>query len=522
MPVNFVDAGGGVQATLTFVQRPAKITFSTDTIKFSYLRESTYAIVTIENNAVWGISSIQDPNGADVSSWLTVQTSSSSAVSGSDIYMMVSDADNSSPRMAYIRVEGLATKSKPLFIKQEGKPAFNRDPGDAFEINNVMWTNYNLYNPRQSVSAGVSFATKLPSECTGIRAESHGKFYRWGVNVGWSTVGMLSSMEKEMWSASYPVDNWYISPCPEGYRIPKLKEFEALIANCSIELNGGWGYSDYGYITMSPKDNPSKKLEFPAVGRRDVNGSLSWSGVSGAYLTIDKRTDWSADAMSFSRDDGGAVTYRGVLFTDAANLRCVKDVNVLWKTIKMGNLEWTEFNLSNPKQSAGGATLATDAIGSSERFGRFYQWGINVSWNTTENFACDPIPYTDDWSFYNESPDWVEHPCPDGFRLPTKAEFEDLINNSTVSGYYGIMSYTFTFTSKTDASERLTFCGSGQYRTNEGRLSKDGSRFWCSDESDTKYAYYMYLYLDPDDQLYCDIENGKKTYGCYVRCVRDK
>ncbi|MDE7356022.1 MAG: hypothetical protein K2N21_04545 [Rikenellaceae bacterium] len=140
--------------------------------------------------------------------------------------------------------------------------------------------------PAKQASGGATFATKLPSECTGVRAESHGKFYQYGINVAWNSTGSLGGATPSgSWNTSTYPSNWNTHPCPEGYRLPTNTEFQSLIDNCTVAYNGGWSSSDYGYITLTLKTDSSKKLEFPAVGFRfnDSSGTLSYAGVSGYY-----------------------------------------------------------------------------------------------------------------------------------------------------------------------------------------------------------------------------------------------
>ncbi|MDE7356220.1 MAG: hypothetical protein K2N21_05580 [Rikenellaceae bacterium] len=126
----------------------------------------------------------------------------------------------------------------------------------------------------------------MPSECSGTRAESHGKFYQWGINVAWNTTGSSASgaTPSGSWNTSTYPSNWNTHPCPDGYRLPTNTEFQNLIDNCTRTNGGGWSTSDYGYITLTLKTDSSKKLEFPAVGcRGNSDGTLYDAGATGRY-----------------------------------------------------------------------------------------------------------------------------------------------------------------------------------------------------------------------------------------------
>ncbi|MDE7134298.1 MAG: hypothetical protein K2N86_03360 [Rikenellaceae bacterium] len=137
----------------------------------------------------------------------------------------------------------------------------------------------------------------MPSECSGTRAESHGKFYQWGINVAWNSTGSSAAgaTPSGSWNTSTYPSNWNTQPCPDGYRLPTNAEFQNLIDNCTRTNGGGWSSSDYGYITLTLKTDSSKKLEFPAVGYRstDSSGTLYSNVGAGGYY-------WSSVAHTSS------------------------------------------------------------------------------------------------------------------------------------------------------------------------------------------------------------------------------
>ncbi|MDE7355581.1 MAG: fibrobacter succinogenes major paralogous domain-containing protein [Rikenellaceae bacterium] len=130
---------------------------------------------------------------------------------------------------------------------------------------------------------GATFATKLPSQCSGTRADSHGKFYQWGINVAWNTTTSSASgaTPSGSWNTSTYPSNWNTHPCPDGYRLPTKDEFQTLINSSTVSRGGGWSSSDYGYIKFTSGSN---SVEFPAVGLRDYSdGSLYDAGTYGRY-----------------------------------------------------------------------------------------------------------------------------------------------------------------------------------------------------------------------------------------------
>ncbi len=57
--------------------------------------------------------------------------------------------------------------------------------------------------------------------------------------------------------------------------------------------------------------------------------------------------------------------------------------------------------------------------------------GINVAWNTTGSLGgATPAG---SWNTSTYPYNWNTHPCPEGYRLPTNTEFQNLINSGTLS-----------------------------------------------------------------------------------------
>ena len=181
---------------------------------------------------------------------------------------------------------------------------------------------YNLKNSRTD-NGGVTFATKLPSECVDdpIRTKSHGNVYQFnrskswpltGDVPGWSTTGILE--EKCDWT----VDN---DPCPDGYRLPMKEDFEALLNNSTIERAGGWTASDYGYTVFTSKTNTAK-LEIPSVGNRTTASSSFRQGIIGVWWTKNQASDDIGYALA--AESSRTVIARGSK-TAAFSVRCVRD-----------------------------------------------------------------------------------------------------------------------------------------------------------------------------------------------------
>jgi uncharacterized protein (TIGR02145 family) len=128
------------------------------------------------------------------------------------------------------------------------------------------------------------------------------------------------------------------------------------------------------------------------------------------------------------------------------------------------------------------------------------------------------------------NPSGVQGACPDGWHLPSDAEWTtltDYLGGTSVAG--GKMKATGTTGAGTGlwngtnvgATNASGFSGlPGGYRTSIGTFYGIGStgHWWSSTEGDTNIAWYRSLNDD-----YSSVGRGRsdKDYGFSVRCVRD-
>ena len=299
---------------------------------------------------------------------------------------------------------------------------------------------YNLANPRQA-PGGATFATTLPSELTGMRLASHGKFYQWNRNVAWNSIGAINN-----WDATIPSGSKWVesnNPCPVGFTIPSANDFEQLLATCTKNYKGGWNGADYGYCVLTSND---KTLEFPAVGfRNNSNGSLGLPGAAGYYWSSIQHNDQGAYYLRFNN---------GNMLVDASNrsngfsVRCIRSDE---RTVTIGDTEWMLYNVADPGTVA--TALPSELSGTrAASHGKFYQWNRKVAWATTGNIS--------DWNTSTPSgTSWYasNNPCPSGFVVPTKSQWEALINTCTKSYKGGWNSEDYGYMELINGSNKLEF-----------------------------------------------------------------
>ena len=190
-----------------------------------------------------------------------------------------------------------------------------------------------------------------------------------------------------------------------------------------------------------------------------------------------------------------------------------------YKTVKIGTQTWMAENLNYETINS---YCYNDNVSNCTKYGRLYTWAAAMdsvgTWSANGK----------DCGFYKDcTPTYpVRGVCPEGWHLPTKAEFETLF--TAVGGFNsaGVMLKSASGWNDYEGengngSDAFAFSAlpAGDWYGN-GLFSYEGSDayFWSSTENDGNYAYYIYLgnYYDDASLGY----NGK-YYGFPVRCVKD-
>lgn len=167
-----------------------------------------------------------------------------------------------------------------------------------------------------------------------------------------------------------------------------------------------------------------------------------------------------------------------------------------YNTVQIGDQCWLKENLNYETTNS---WCYDNNTANCNTYGRLYTWLAAMNGSTTEG---------------------AQGICPDGWHIPTLAEFEEL---ETFVGDQAAKlvredqpATAFTPTNETGFS--ALFAG---YRNNDhgsfGNMGFD-TYFWSSSERSSFYAYGLYLYY-----YYSDVSliHGIKDYGFSVRCVQD-
>jgi uncharacterized protein (TIGR02145 family) len=160
--------------------------------------------------------------------------------------------------------------------------------------------------------------------------------------------------------------------------------------------------------------------------------------------------------------------------------------------------------------------------------GAFYQWNRpDIGWASTGAV-----------SGWNSTPDnsstWTNgNPCPEGWRLPTKQDFQNLINGSTPvggtwinnqarglpSGAQGrLLGYNTALCTMTDMAGCIFLPTAGWRNSSTGAVESTGyGEYWSSEQASLTTAYHIYF----NNSNAAQASANPKGYGFLIRCVQD-
>ena len=185
-----------------------------------------------------------------------------------------------------------------------------------------------------------------------------------------------------------------------------------------------------------------------------------------------------------------------------------------YKTVTIGTQTWMAENINYETDSS---FCYGDTLADCTKYGRLYTWAAAMDsvgiWSTNGKgcgygTTCSPT-YP------------VRGVCPEGWHLPTTAEFKTLftaVGGQSTAGK--VLKSTSGWYNSGNGSDAFAFSAlPAGYRNDYGDYFYEGDNayFWSSTEDNSKFACNMYLYYD-DGNAYM---YNYKYYGFSVRCLKD-
>ena len=283
--------------------------------------------------------------------------------------------------------------------------SFSEAPETGVVIDGVRWATRN-------VDAPGTFADS---------PESSGMFFQWNRRKGWNATNKYV----EGWDSFNPLGTaWYAEndPCPEGWRVPNADELRSLHNTGHIWI-ANWNNTGVSGRLFGTAPN---QIFLPATGSRYFgDGRLEQIGEFGAYWSDALNVDGGAQNLAIIIDNAGVIWFPRA---GGLSVRCVAGVNDNRPTQKqpptqsfsapidgviINGVRWATRNVDAP------GTFAASPVES----GMFFQWNRQKGWAATGNVTgwdnSEPTGTT--WTRAND-------PCPQGWRVPTEAEFRSLVS----------------------------------------------------------------------------------------------
>jgi uncharacterized protein (TIGR02145 family) len=165
------------------------------------------------------------------------------------------------------------------------------------------------------------------------------------------------------------------------------------------------------------------------------------------------------------------------------------------------------------------ATRNVDAPGrfveNPEDIGMFYQWNSRIGWSATDPLI--PSDGVSEWLKHtgtNTPSSWeiINDPCPSGWRVPTKEEYESLIG---VGGEYVVLNEIRVFAFR--YGDNIVYFPLKDARDHyQGRLFEmEMGAYWTATPAFDSYHYVERFFVD-----WMDFNSASTSFGHHIRCVK--
>jgi len=384
--------------------------------------------------------------------------------------------------IAFLAVSGFAATQGTLIDKRDGKKY------KTVKIGDQTWMAENL-----NYKADSSFCyNNKESNCA-----KYGRLYTW---------------------------NAAKKACPAGWHLPSKVEFEMLInlvggkstAGKVLKSKKGWNSGGNGTDDFGFSAPPAGYRDYSGASEGEGDGVNFWSSTDSdsdlayyMYLNFDcdttnlddffKNFVFSVRCLKGDASEQIAESSSSVVMPMSSSVDVVSPAEVTvgsmtdsrdgqtYKTVKIGMQTWMAKNLNYEMPDS---YCYKDSTGFCDKYGRLYRWNAAMK------------------------------ACPAGWYLPSKVEFEMLINlvgGKSTAGKVLKSKKGWDYSDNGTDDFGFSALPAGD-RISKGHYFCVGSctYFWSSTE-DFEYAYYMYL----DYSLYSILGSDRRTLANSVRCLKD-
>ena len=400
--------------------------------------------------------------------------------------------------------------------------------------------------------------------CSTDNCEISGRYYTWAEAMDSAAVFSQNSAGCGF-GHKCSIKNPALGICPEGWHIPTGTEWETLYKVVGERPHAlqAKGFGDWSDLTREEWPESTDELGFSIfpVGSyyggdiihlgnayfwsaTEYNGSIAYHWILGenqAYLThsfVDKHAHFSVRCL---KDESSVQQSSSSVASSSSTPEGYVDPSTIvtgtmtderdgqtYKTVTIGTQTWMAENLNYETVDS---YCYNDSAKYCAKYGSLYTWDAAMDsvgvWSTNGR-GC---------GYYGDcSPTYpVRGVCPEGWHLPTMAEFEMLLK--TVGGtqdkekYWQWQGAGIKLKSTSGWNDDDGECGNGADSfgfsalpagngRNDGSFYDEGKKanFWSSTESTSSSAYGMYLNYYGD---ITKVDYGDKNHALSVRCVKD-
>ena len=394
------------------------------------------------------------------------------------------------------------------------------------------------------------------------KCDEYGRFYDWP-----TAVGRVDCNYKDTCGVAPVVQG----VCPDGWHLPSLEEWDALIefvggdsvAGAKLRSINGWSYSKVdgsdiycfralpGGIRRKNSTRTTLEIEGDAYIFTDMGEAGFWvstevskawvrfvyvkdadvvlaSGEKGFWLTV--RCIMNSDEFSPDPNEHFEIPQVEIVGFEPGSMTDSRDGQI-YRTVSIGSQTWMAENLNyrytqETAELDSSSFLCKDEIDGCEEYGRYYLW--SAAMDSAGIFSEDGLGCGN--GVLCSRAEKVRGVCPEGWHLPDTLEWRVLIDAAGGTYEAGkILKSTEGWKDDCNGTDDYGFSvwPTLLYRTNKSSGHFDWNigmyaNMWSSTEIDSVNVFMAGFRFDNEVARLAGAKSGKyKDYALPIRCVMD-